>query len=61
MARLFSVRIWILYFKKGDTAENPPHIEGDRFYGLGSADCKGGLLVSIYGVKILQENGFASK
>ena len=28
-------------FKKGDTAENPPHIEGDRFYGLGSADCKG--------------------
>ena len=38
-------------------AENPPHIEGDRFYGLGSADCKGGLLVSIYGVKILQENG----
>ena len=40
-------------FKKGDTAENPPHIEGDRFYGLGSADCKGGLLVSIYGVKIL--------
>lgn len=44
-------------FKKGDTAENPPHIEGDRFYGLGSADCKGGLLVSIYGVKILQENG----
>lgn len=43
-------------FKKGDTAENPPHIEEDTFYGLGSADCKGGLLVAIYGVKILQEN-----
>ncbi len=44
-------------FKPGDCAKYPMRIEGDTAYGLGIIDCKGGILVAIYAVKIMQENG----
>lgn len=44
-------------FHSGDVRKYPMRIENDILYGLGAADCKGGILVSIYAVKILQENG----
>lgn len=44
-------------FHKGDTASHPFHIEGDYAWGLGIADCKGGVVTSIYAIKILQELG----
>ena len=42
-------------FKPGDVAAHPFHIEGDYAWGLGIADCKGGVVQSIEAVKILQE------
>lgn len=42
-------------FHKGDTARHPFHAEGDTAYGLGIADCKGGILVAIHAVKIMQQ------
>lgn len=42
-------------FLPGDTAAHPFHIEGDWAYGLGIADCKGGILTAIHAVKILKE------
>ena len=42
-------------FKKGDVAEHPFHVEGDKGYGLGSVDCKGGIVVAINAVRILAE------
>ena len=44
-------------FKKGDTEKYPFHVEGDKAYGLGIADCKGGVVVSILAVKAMQEAG----
>lgn len=44
-------------FRRGEAAAHPYHEEGDRAYGLGVADCKGGLVVSIYAVRIMQEAG----
>ena len=44
-------------FHRGDTEKYPMRIEGDTAYGLGIIDCKGGILVAIYGVKIMQEQG----
>lgn len=44
-------------FNPGDVANHPFHIEGDIGYGLGAVDCKGGLVVAISAVKLLQENG----
>lgn len=44
-------------FKPGDAAKYPPHTEGDTGYGLGIADCKGGILVAIYAVRMMQEQG----
>lgn len=42
-------------FKEGETTLHPFRIEGDWAHGLGVADCKGGLLTAIFGVKIMQE------
>ena len=44
-------------FKPGDAEKYPFHIDGDTAYGLGIIDCKGGILVAIYAVKIMQEQG----
>lgn len=44
-------------FSRGDAADNPWHVQGDWAYGLGIADCKGGVVTSLYGVKIMQEAG----
>ncbi len=44
-------------FQTGDAARHPWRVEGDRAYGLGIADCKGGVLVAIYAVKILAQAG----
>ena len=42
-------------FHRGDTAAHPYHEDGDTAYGLGIADCKGGILVAIHAVKLMQE------
>ncbi|MDR1111639.1 MAG: M20/M25/M40 family metallo-hydrolase [Deltaproteobacteria bacterium] len=39
-------------FGTGDAARHPFRIEGDRAYGLGVADCKGGVVVSLYGLMV---------
>lgn len=44
-------------FKRGDVAAHPFRVEGDVGYGLGSADCKGGLVVAVAAVKLLAEKG----
>lgn len=42
-------------FNKGDTLKYPFRIDGDTAYGLGIVDCKGGIVVAVYAVKIMQE------
>lgn len=44
-------------FKKGDAQKHPFRIQGDQAYGLGIADCKGGIVVSILSVLALQKAG----
>lgn len=44
-------------FKEGDAVRHPFHVEEDRAYGLGIADCKGGIIVAIHAVKIMQDAG----
>ena len=44
-------------FGEGETKKHPFRIDGEWAYGLGIADCKGGLLTAIYSVKIMQEAG----
>lgn len=44
-------------FNPGDCAAHPFRVEGDRAYGLGIVDCKGGIIVAIYAVRIMQEAG----
>lgn len=44
-------------FKKGQTEEFPFRIDGDTAYGLGIIDCKGGIVVAIHAVKVMQEAG----
>ncbi len=44
-------------FEEGFTAAHPYHEEGDWAYGLGIADCKCGIMIAIYSVKIMQEAG----
>jgi glutamate carboxypeptidase len=44
-------------FAPGEARENPFRIEGDRLYGLGVVDCKGGVVVSLYGLKTAIELG----
>lgn len=44
-------------FGEGFTAEHPFHVEGDWAYGLGIADCKSGVIISIFAVKAMQDAG----
>ena len=44
-------------FGEGFTKEHPFHIEGDWAYGLGIADCKSGVVISIFAVKAMQDAG----
>lgn len=44
-------------FKPGDVEKYPLRIEGDTAYGLGIVDCKGGIVVAIYAVRMMQEQG----
>ncbi len=44
-------------FGEGFTAAHPFHIEGDWAYGLGIADCKSGVMISIFAVKAMQDAG----
>lgn len=48
-------------FEKGMTKQFPFHIKGDYAYGLGIADCKSGILICLYSVKIMQEAGLLPK
>lgn len=42
-------------FRRGDAASHPYRQEGDKAYGLGIADCKGGLIIAVYSVLVMQE------
>lgn len=42
-------------FCVGDVEKHPYHIDGDWAYGLGIVDCKGGIVSSLYAVRIMQE------
>ena len=44
-------------FGEGFTEKHPFRIEGNYAYGLGIGDCKAGIVVSIYAVKIMQQAG----
>lgn len=44
-------------FNRGDCEKHPFRIEGDVAYGLGIVDCKGGILVAIFAVLMMQEAG----
>lgn len=44
-------------FVRGSVAEHPFRVDGDFAYGLGIADCKGSVPVSIGAVKVLQALG----
>lgn len=42
-------------FKEGDAAAHPFHVDDKFAYGLGVADCKGGLTTILFAVKIMKE------
>ena len=44
-------------FSDGTVAERPFRIDGDRAYGPGVNDMKGGLLVAIHAIELLREQG----
>jgi len=44
-------------FAKGDVLKHPVTIKDDVLYGLGSSDCKGGIMVSLYSVILAQKLG----
>jgi glutamate carboxypeptidase len=45
-------------FKEGDAKAHPFRIENEYAYGLGVADCKGGVVTILYAVRILKEANF---
>ncbi|MCI1999792.1 MAG: M20 family metallopeptidase [Clostridia bacterium] len=45
-------------FPKGKQGENPFHIEGDKAYGPGVLDMKGGIVIALYTVKALNHIGY---
>ena len=48
-------------FPKGTFGENPFRIEGDKAYGPGVLDMKGGIVIAIYVVKALNAIGFKDR
>ena len=44
-------------YARGWPAEHPFHIEGDRAFGPGTADMKGGLLAGLYALEALLDSG----
>ncbi|WP_339228040.1 M20/M25/M40 family metallo-hydrolase [Oceanobacillus sp. FSL K6-2867] len=42
-------------FKEGDAFAHPFRIENEYAYGLGAADCKGGVVTILYAIRILKE------
>ena len=44
-------------FKPGDCKKHPYKVIGDKAYGLGIVDCKGGVIVSCHAVKLAQDLG----
>lgn len=48
-------------FGEGFTEKHPFRIEGNYAYGLGIGDCKAGIAVSLYSVKILKDAGLLPK
>ncbi len=44
-------------FPIGFAKNHPPKLDGDKLYGLGVIDCKGGVAVSCYALRILNELG----
>lgn len=44
-------------FKEGDCNRFPVHEDGDYLYGLGSSDCKGGIVVSAYTMLLARKLG----
>lgn len=45
-------------FPKGSFGENPFRIEGDKAYGPGVLDMKGGIVIALYACKALNEVGY---
>lgn len=45
-------------YQKGVLATQPYHVDGNRIYGPGIADDKGGIAVILHALKILQESGW---
>lgn len=45
-------------FKLGTAAENPFRINDGKIYGPGVIDCKGGLVLGVYAMRLLQEKQF---
>jgi glutamate carboxypeptidase len=45
-------------FKEGTAAERPFRIEGNRAYGPGVLDDKGGIVLAVQAVRLLQQNNF---
>jgi len=45
-------------YKKGTVKENPFKIEGDKAYGPGVLDMKGGIVVALYAIKALNSIGY---
>jgi len=45
-------------FKNGTFGENPFRIEGDKAYGPGALDMKGGIIIALYTIKALNSIGY---
>lgn len=45
-------------FKKGTLEKNPFRVENGKIYGPGCIDCKGGLVLGVYALRLLQKLNF---
>ena len=57
-ARILMIGHTDTVFEPGTVAERPFRIEGDRAFGPGVTDMKGGLLTGFFAVEVLREAGF---